>query len=137
MGDWEMGSGLILFPAIPRSDLLRAVICRDSDDTASPLGNGADGVCDRVEYGYNRQRQRTQLKDQNETIHAFEYDKLGRLLHDRVTTLGTDIDGGENETKTKRDRSEWHVNFPNCFAVSAFCRCADVVAGDGSVSGGV
>ncbi|MCI0534887.1 MAG: hypothetical protein L0Z50_06645 [Verrucomicrobiales bacterium] len=33
-------------------DLLRAVIYPDSDDVDSPLGNGADGVYDRVEYKY-------------------------------------------------------------------------------------
>ena len=86
--------------AIARNDLLRAEIYPDSDDVADPLGNGVDGVYDRVEYKYNRQGQRTEKKDQNGTVHAFVFDNLGRLLHDRVTTLGTDIDGAVRRTST-------------------------------------
>ena len=78
---------------VARSDLLRAEIYPDSDDTVSPLGNGNDGVYDRVEYRYNRQGERTEMKDQNGTVHAFVYDALGRQTQDRVTTLGTGIDG--------------------------------------------
>ena len=74
---------------VARKDLLRAEIYPDSDDVANPLGNGVDGVYDRVEYKYNRQGERTEKKDQNGTVHAFVFDNLGRLLHDRVTTLGT------------------------------------------------
>ena len=73
-----------------------AVIYPDSDDAGcitSPVGDGQDGIYDRVEYCYNRQGQRTQLKDQNGTVHQFDYDRLGRLLHDRVTTLGSGVDG--------------------------------------------
>ena len=67
---------------------------------ADPLGNGVDGIYDRVEYKYNRQGERTEKKDQNGTVHAFVFDRLGRLLHDRVTTLGTDIDGAVRRTST-------------------------------------
>ena len=38
---------------IARADLLRAEIYPDSDDGADPLGDGADGVYDRVEYQYD------------------------------------------------------------------------------------
>jgi hypothetical protein len=31
-------------------------------------------------------------------VHVFEFDQLGRLLHDRVTTLGTDVDGAVRRT---------------------------------------
>ena len=31
-------------------------------------------------------------KDQNGTIHVYEFDNLGRLLHDRVTTLASGVD---------------------------------------------
>jgi len=47
---------------IARADLLRAEIYPDSDDTTSPLGNGADGIYDRVEYKYNRQGERIREK---------------------------------------------------------------------------
>jgi RHS repeat-associated protein len=73
-------------------ELLRAKIYPDSDDAASPLGNGLDGLYDRVEYRYDRLGELTELKDQNETVHAYEYDKLGRLLHDKVTVVGDGID---------------------------------------------
>ena len=78
--------------AIARSDLLRAEIYPDSDDTVEPLGNGMDGVYDRVEYTYNRQGKRTAKKDQNETVHAYDYDHLGRRIEDRVTAVGSGVD---------------------------------------------
>ena len=56
---------------IARKDLLRAEIYPDSDDVADPLGNGVDGIYDRVEYRYNRQGERTEKKDQNGTVHVY------------------------------------------------------------------
>ncbi len=85
---------------VARCDLLRAEIYPDSDDVADPLGDGTDGVYDRVEYKYNRQGERTEKKDQNGTVHAYQFDALGRLLHDQVTTLGTNIDGAVRRTST-------------------------------------
>jgi len=78
---------------IARSDLLRAVIYPDSDDVDAPLSNGADGVYDRVEHKYNRQGEVKETKDQIETIHVYDFDKLGRRTQDRVTTLGSGVDG--------------------------------------------
>lgn len=40
------------------------------------------------------------LKDQNGTVHAYEFDKLGRLLHDRVTTLASGVDGAVRRIST-------------------------------------
>jgi hypothetical protein len=77
---------------IAHNGLLRAVIYPDSDDVASPLGDGADATYDRVEMKYNRQSEVKERKDQNGTVRAFDFDKLGRLLHDRVTTVGSGID---------------------------------------------
>lgn len=51
-----------------------------------------DGSSDRVEYTYNRLGQIKQITDQRGSVRVLEYDKLGRLLHDRVTTPGTDVD---------------------------------------------
>ena len=48
----------------------------------------AGDATDRVKYLYNRQGEAKQLTDQNGTVHAYDRDKLGRLAHDRVTTLG-------------------------------------------------
>ena len=88
---------------IARNDLLRAVIYPDSDDVASPLGNGPDAVYDRVEHRYNRQGQLKETKDQNGSIHAFEFDKLGRQTHDRITTVGTGVDGAVRRVSTTFD----------------------------------
>ena len=79
-------------PAVYRNDLLRAEVYPDSDDAISPLGNGSDGVYQRIEYSHNRQGDLTELKDPNGTVHAFDYDNLGRLLHDCVTTVGSGVD---------------------------------------------
>jgi len=64
------------------------------------LGNGTDGVYDRVEFRYNRQAERKEKKDQNGSVHTLEFDGLGRVIHDRVTTLGTDVDGAVRRTST-------------------------------------
>jgi RHS repeat-associated protein len=77
---------------VASSLLLRAVIYPDSDDADAPLGNGTDGVFDRVELSYNRLGQVIERKDQNQTVHDYDYDKLGRLLDDRVTGFGSNID---------------------------------------------
>ncbi len=68
--------------------LLRAIIYPDSDDPADLSGTGSDGAYDRVELTYNRLHQVIERKDQRETVHVMEYDALGRLLHDRITSLG-------------------------------------------------
>jgi RHS repeat-associated protein len=85
---------------IARSDLLRAVIYPDSDDADSPLGNGSDGVYDRVEHRYNRQGEIKETKDQNGTVHTFEFDSLARPIHDRITTLGSGVDGAVRRVST-------------------------------------
>jgi len=77
---------------VASNELLRAIIYPDSDDTDSPLGNGADGVYDRVELKYNRLGEAKEKKDQLATVHTHEYDKLGRLTQDRVTALGSGVD---------------------------------------------
>jgi len=78
--------------AVARADLLRAEIYPDSDDTADPLGDGDDEVYDRVEFAYNRQGQPVAKKDQNGTVRQFDYDGLGRLVADKVTTVGSGVD---------------------------------------------
>ena len=69
----------------------------DSDDTenisSNILQNGSDGIADRVEFQYNRLGERVWKKDQNGSIHTYEYDNLGRVIHDRITTLGSGVDG--------------------------------------------
>jgi RHS repeat-associated protein len=45
-----------------------------------------------VTYTYNRQLQPTGTTDQLGTVHAYAYDKLGRLLADTVGAFGTGVD---------------------------------------------
>ena len=52
------------------------MIYPDSDDTTS-LGDGTDGTYDRVEYKFNRLGQTTWTKDQNGTIHQYEFGPPG------------------------------------------------------------
>ncbi len=77
---------------IATSYLLRAKIYPESDDAAAPLGDGPDGVYERLEYSYNRMTNLVQFKDPNGTIHAYDFDKLGRQTQDRVTTFASHID---------------------------------------------
>ncbi|MCX6908426.1 MAG: RHS repeat-associated core domain-containing protein [Verrucomicrobia bacterium] len=76
---------------IAGNELLRAKIYPDSDDN-DDLTDGNDGIYDRVEYCYNRLGEMIEAKNQAGTIHAYDYDKLGRLIHDRVTSLGSGVD---------------------------------------------
>ena len=39
-------------------------------------------------------------QDQNATVHAFDYDKLGRQMHDRITALGSGVDGAVRRIST-------------------------------------
>ncbi|MCG6156976.1 hypothetical protein [Rubinisphaera margarita] len=48
---------------------------------------------DVILFCYNRQRQQTGLTDQNGSVHSYDYDKLGRMTQDRISTLGTGVDG--------------------------------------------
>ena len=77
---------------VARTDLLRAKIYPESDDTPSPLGDGPDGVYERIEYGYNRQGEVNTMKDPNQTKHAYSYDGLGRQTEDEITSFGAGID---------------------------------------------
>ena len=78
--------------SLARSDLLAAVIYPDASD-----------VADRVSYRYNRQSEVTRQQDQNSTVHELVYDKLGRRTIDRVTHLGTDVEGAVRRIETGFD----------------------------------
>ena len=70
----------------------------DDSDIASSLLKVADvlpdsvGGSDQVSFAYNRQGEVIQTTDQNGTVHQLAFDKLGRQIHDCVTTVGTGID---------------------------------------------
>ncbi len=48
---------------------------------------------DRIKVKYNRQGEVKEQTDQNGTVYAFDFDKLGRQTQDGVTTFGTGVDG--------------------------------------------
>jgi len=73
--------------AVASNELLRAVIYPDSADT-DPTGT------DQVKFEYNRLGETTKKTlpkhtgEATATVHEYVYDKLGRLLHDRVMAFG-------------------------------------------------
>jgi len=77
---------------VASSTLLHGIIYPDSDDGLNPSSNGSDGIYNRVEFQYNRLGELTQRKDNNQSIHNYNYDGLGRLVDDRVTAFGTGVD---------------------------------------------
>ncbi|HQX51300.1 MAG TPA: hypothetical protein PLY87_12285 [Planctomycetaceae bacterium] len=78
---------------IASSQLLRFVRYPDSDGT-----NG-----DFVTWSYNRQGQQTLVIDQRGCQHAYDYDKLGRQIHDRVPSLGSSAVGTVRRLSTVYD----------------------------------
>ena len=87
---------------IATSTLKRAEIYPDSDDTTA-LGDGADSTYDRIEFKYDRQQRVTEVKDQQQTVHAFDFDALGRQTQDRVTALGSGVDSAVRRIATTYD----------------------------------
>jgi RHS repeat-associated protein len=83
--EWRYGTTLEA-DGVARNDLLKAKLY--------PLDVDATGqVIRQTTYTYDRQSRATGSTDANGTAHAYVLDKLGRLLHDRATALGTGIDG--------------------------------------------
>lgn len=61
------------------------------------------GGWDAVTLTYNRQGETTTRTDQRGCVHTYGYDGLGRQVHDRVTTLGTNVDGAVRRILTIYD----------------------------------
>jgi len=100
---------------VARSGLLRAEIYPDSDDTGTSgtlaqLGDGPNGIYDRIEHRYNRHGERVETKDQNGTVKAFDYDEMGRQVRERVLRLGEGVDGSVRRTETEYDARGLPVN---------------------------
>ena len=58
---------------------------------------------DFVTYSYNRQGEQTLMTDQRGCQHAYDYDKLGRQIHDRVVTVGTNVFASPRRISTEYD----------------------------------
>ncbi|MBX9677780.1 MAG: hypothetical protein K2X38_03370 [Gemmataceae bacterium] len=77
----------------------------DSDIASSQMKRyevlpDSTGGSDRLSFAYNRQGEVIQVTDQNGTVHAYDYDLLGRKTQDRVTVLGTGVDGAVRRIAT-------------------------------------
>lgn len=71
-----------VFNTVARSDLIVAEIYPDSE-----------GGTDNISYEYNRQADRVEMTDQNETVHQYDYDRFGRPTADNITHFeSSDID---------------------------------------------
>ncbi|MBX3356665.1 MAG: hypothetical protein KF724_13300 [Phycisphaeraceae bacterium] len=58
-----------------------------------PPGEGSSTLATRtVFYGYNRQGEIVAMVDQNETLHEYERDALGRMTRDTATATASNID---------------------------------------------
>ncbi len=51
-------------------------------------------------FKYNRQNQITEIQDQGNTVHSYDFDKLGRQTQDRITNLGAGVDGAVRRIAT-------------------------------------
>ncbi len=94
------GEGFI--PLVHDNDLLRAVIYPDSQNTPADVAAGSAGTggYNRVEYQYDRQGEEVQTEDQNQTVHDYIFDQLGRQTEDEVTQFGTGIYQGADAVDT-------------------------------------
>ena len=71
-------------------------------ETASSSSSGSGGS-NIVTYKYNTQRQAIESTDQNDTAHAYSYDRLGRLLSDIATINDSAIDDRVDGLENVRD----------------------------------
>ena len=96
---WEFGTTLA-DSKIARSDLLRTKLFPSSNGTCAC---GDLIGMQRIQYSYNRQGQVIEMTDPNSTVHAYDFDGLGRTTQDRVTALGTGIDASVRRIQTTYD----------------------------------
>lgn len=92
---WEFGTTLE-DSGVARTDLL---IAKMYPGDVAPDGT----VLRSLDYTYDRQGRNISTTDANGTEHAFDLDKLGRILEDRVVTLGPSIDGAVRRLSTAYD----------------------------------
>jgi RHS repeat-associated protein len=64
---------------------------------------GASSSSEKDQYTYNVQGQIKTFTDRNGSVHTYEYDILGRLVSDAVTTHGSGVDGAVRRIETAYD----------------------------------
>ncbi len=70
------------------------VTLADSDLASnSLLAQVTDPESGTVSYDYDRTGQQISMTDANGNVHQYSYDEAGRRVTDKVTTLGTNVDG--------------------------------------------
>ena len=63
-----------------------------------------NGSADTIAFTYNRQNQQSSITDQRGTVHVYDYDGRGRILHDRVIVIG-----GATDPAIRRIESSYDV----------------------------
>ena len=84
---------------VARTDLLKAVIYPDSSNTftmsnGTPSfsnGSGTAAVYNRLQYTYNQLGEQIAMMDQNQTVHAYGLDGLGRPTSDSIASPGSGV----------------------------------------------
>ncbi len=67
---------------------MRTVVVAQQFHGANVFTDGTGGY-NRVELKYNALGQVSERKDNNQSVHDYDYDDLGRLVNDRVTSFGS------------------------------------------------
>ncbi|GAA5142419.1 hypothetical protein GCM10023213_28340 [Prosthecobacter algae] len=98
---WEFGTTLA-DSKVARSDLLRIKIFPSGAGVVYACGELSSGA-QRIQYGYNRQGQIIEMKDPNGTVHAYDYDQMGRPTQDRATALAAGINDTVRRLQTAYD----------------------------------
>ena len=82
-------------PDLFANNVLVATIGPDSTNSYGPGGfsNGSGGY-DRVQYTIDRQGETLSMEDQNQTIHDYARDGVGRLLSDTIVHFGAGVYDG-------------------------------------------
>lgn len=92
---WDYGTTLDE-SGVARTDLLSSKMY--------PGDVAPDGtVLHSLSFTYDRQARNVSNADANGNEHAFDFDKLGRLLEDRIVTLGASVDGAVRRISTVYD----------------------------------
>ena len=74
---------------------------------------------DRIRFAYNRLGEVVQMVNQRGTTHVYEFDALGRQTQDRVTVLGSGVDGAVRRIETGHEARGMRQRVTRCDGVTA------------------